>query len=79
MSLEVSKNIFKIFYFYFLFIFKLFILGEPLYANVSKDTRLALLANAENAKSIWFLWSYLRLITLEICPQMSPNQIFFGW
>ena len=29
-------------------------LGEPLYANVSKDTRLALLANTENAKSIYF-------------------------
>ena len=46
----------KIFLKYFTFIYYLFfnyfVLGEPLYANVSKDTRLALLANAENAKSI---------------------------
>ena len=73
-----QKIFLKYFTFTFYLFFNYFIIGEPLYANVSKDTRLALLANAENAKSIWFLLSYLRLITLEICPQMSPNQIFFG-
>ena len=44
----------KIFLIFFIIFFNYFMLGEPLYANVSKDTRLALLANTENAKSIYF-------------------------
>ena len=44
----------KIFLIFLIIFFNYFMLGEPLYANVSKDTRLALLANTENAKSIYF-------------------------
>ena len=54
MSLVVSTDIYLlVIFFFFLWIFD-FVIGEPLYANVSKDTRMALLANAENAKSIIF-------------------------